>query len=126
MAAVRLYWDIRSVGGWLRVEGGMVRIDGPASLMTAELDAAIRRAKPDLVRLFTEPCPCATCAEVTHGGPVLRLYCASELDTDPTWEAVRRKFDALDEADERAAIQEEGCTAAELAALRAAKKENVS
>ena len=57
---------------------------------------------------------------------VIRLLCASGLDEDPQWEALRREFDALDEADERAAIQEEGCTAAELAALRAAKKENVS
>ena len=126
MAAVRLYWAIRSAGGWLRVEGGKVRIDGPASLMTAELDAAIRRAKPDLVRLITEPCPCATCVGLGEEPPAQRLYCASGLDTDPAWEAVRREFDALDEADERAAIQEEACTAAELAALSAAKKENVS
>lgn len=105
MAAVRLYWDIRSAGGWLRVEGDKMRIDGPATLMTAELDAAIRSAKPDLVRLLTEPCPCSTCTAPGDDGAVPRLYCASGLDTDPTWEALRREFDVLDAADERAAIQ---------------------
>jgi hypothetical protein len=105
MAAVRLHWAIRSAGGWLRVNGGIVRINGPADLMTAELDAAVRTAKPALVRLFTEPCPCATCAALAEEPPAPRLYCASGLDTDPAWEALRREFDALDEADERAAIQ---------------------
>lgn len=109
MTAVCLYWDIRSVGEWLRVEGGKVRIDGPASPRTAELAAAIRSARAGLVRLFSEPCPCATCAEAANDGPVLRLYCPSGLDTDATWQALRRELDALDAEDERVCIQAEAC-----------------
>ena len=104
MEAVRLYWDLRRRGIWLRVEGQRINYAGPRDSVTVAVRNRLRGVKPALVRLFSERCPCSACA-ASDDGPVLRLYCASGLDTDPTWEALRREFDALDEADERAAIQ---------------------
>lgn len=123
--AVRTYWALRSRGILLALSDGRLWFDAPTGIVTPAVRESIPPLKADLVRLLADPCPCSACA-MSDDGPALRLYCASGLDADPTWDAVRREFDALDEADERAAIQEEGCTAAELAALKAAKKENVS
>lgn len=103
--AVRLYWDLRSRGILLAVTDGRLWFDAPAGLVTAAVRESILPLRADLVRLLTEPCPCSTCAATGDDGPVPRLYCASGLDADPTWEALRREFDALDDADERAAIQ---------------------
>lgn len=105
MEAVRLYWDLRSRGIWLRVEGQRINYTGPRDSVTVAIRDRLRRAKPALVRLFSEPCPCEACVALREEPPALRLYCASGLDADPAWEALRREFDALDEADERAAIQ---------------------
>ena len=126
MAALRLYGELRAQRIWCRVQNGRLDIEAPKSAVTPDHRARLLDAKDDLIRLFSELCPCPECASVGESRRVIRLFCASGLDADPQWEALRREFDALDEADERAAIQEEGCTAAELAALRAAKKENVS
>lgn len=103
--AVHLYWELRSRGIWLRVEGRRIDYTGPRDSVTVAVRDRLRRAKPALVRLFSEPCPCETCAALGEEPPAKRLYCASGLDCDATWESLRREFDALDEADERAAIQ---------------------
>jgi hypothetical protein len=103
--AVRLYWDLRSRGILLALADGRLWFDAPAGLVTPPVRESILPLKAELVRLLTESCPCSTCAATGDDDPMPRLYCASGLDTDPTWDAVRREFDALDEADERAAIQ---------------------
>lgn len=110
MAAVHLYWGLLSRGGWLRAEGGTLRVHGPEAIMTPALQQALIAGKADLLRLLGEPCPCAPCVALDSEPPALRLHCASGLDLDPNWVAVRREFDAQDEAAERAAIQAEACS----------------
>jgi hypothetical protein len=103
--AVRLYWDLRSRGILLALADGRLWFDAPTGLVTSAVRESIRQVQTDVLRLLSEPCPCATCVALGEEPPVLRLYCASGLDTHATWEALRREFDVLDEADERAAIQ---------------------
>ncbi|MHC5012802.1 MAG: TubC N-terminal docking domain-related protein [Planctomycetota bacterium] len=126
IVALRLFGELRAQGICLSVTEGELTYDAPRGALTPALRHRVLCVKTDLISLFSELCPCPECASVGESRRVIRLFCASGLDADPQWEALRREFDALDEADERAAIQEEGCTAAELAALRAAKKENFS
>lgn len=103
--AVRLYWDLRSRGILLALTNCQLWFDAPTGLVTTAVRESIVPLRADLVRLLSEPCPCSVCAATGDDGPVLRLYCASGQDSDPMWEALHREFDALDEADERAAIQ---------------------
>jgi hypothetical protein len=105
MAALRLYWGLRTRGVWIRVRGAGLHVEGPADDMTPALRADLLAAKPGLLRLLAEPCPCSGCSALDGGASVPRIHCASGLDADAMWEALRREFDALDEADERAAIQ---------------------
>ncbi len=107
--AVRLYWALRSRGIWITAANGRLWFDAPKGQVTPAVRESVRQVQIDLLRLFSEPCPCASCAEAADDGPVLRLYCPSGLDADATWQALRREFDALDAEDERVCIQAEAC-----------------
>lgn len=86
----------------------------PRGVLSERDLARVRDLRPALIRLLSDACPCPPCTPA--GG--LRIQCATGLDRDPEWAALRVALDALDDRDERAAIQAEGCTAAELEALR--------
>lgn len=106
--AVRLYWSLREERVVLTVAQGQLVFDAPKGTVTHDTRARLREHMPALVRLLSEPCPCAPCVALSAAPPALRLHCASGLDMDPMWVAVRREFDTLDEAAERTAIQAEG------------------
>lgn len=124
----------RGLGLHVAEEDGRLRVEGEA--LTEELVAEFLAAKAQMLALLhreaerVTPCPCGECREpgaVQHGP---RCLCGPCLDLDPEVEELRakiaaedaeRKADAEYEAEDRLAIQAEGCTPAELEALRAAK-----
>ncbi len=108
IVALRLFGELRAQGVGLSVKDGELTYDAPRSALTPALRHRVLCVKADLVRLFSELCPCPECASVGESRRVIRLFCASGLDADPEWEALRRELDAMDDAEERAAIQAEG------------------
>lgn len=104
MAALLLFGELRERGVRCTVADGQLVIESRRDVLTQEDRGRILVAKPALMRLFSEVCPCTACAG-THG---LRLHCGSKLDLEPEWCAARAMLDAMDEAAERAAIQAEG------------------
>jgi hypothetical protein len=132
--ALRLLWELRGLEARIRVEEGALRVEGPLQIMTPELRTRIAEARSDLLGLLSEPCRCVPCTrgEPFHGP---NCYCAACVHADPEREKYCAEADAEDaaakadaeyEAEECAAIQEEGCTAAELEALRAARQKSVA
>jgi hypothetical protein len=108
--ALRLLWALRDVGVRLWAEGGVLHYDAPPRTITDEIRRRIPEARPDLLRLLSEPCPCSACTApgAEPHGP--RCYCPACLDADPKWEAWRAEIAEEDrrEAEERTAIQKEG------------------
>lgn len=138
MRPASLLAHARGLGLRIAEEDGRLRVEGDA--LTEELVAEFLAAKAQVLALLQReaerviPCPCGECREpgaVQHGPS---CYCPSCIALDPELDVYReradaedaaRKADAAYEAEERVAIQEEGCTPAELAALKAVKKEEV-
>ena len=110
--ALRLLWELREMNIQIRVEGHDLRVHGSSRHMTSELHVRLVAAKPDLLHLLTEPCPCSACTEENAEPHGPRCYCPACLDADPKWEAWREEIAEQDrlEAEERRAIQEEGCS----------------
>lgn len=113
--ALQLLWALRARGVRLWVEDGQLQYDAPRGAITAQDRAQVPAVKVDLLRLLTEPCVCAPCTEGKEPH-VTRCTCPACIDAEAA-----EKSDAEYEAEERLAIQEEGCTPVELEALRAAK-----
>ena len=109
-SALRLLWELRELDVRVHVEGGELRVRGSSRRMTPDLHERLVAAKPDLLRLLSEPCPCSACTApgAEPHGP--RCYCPACLDADPKWEAWRAEIAEEDrrEAEERTAIQKEG------------------
>lgn len=121
-------------------EGDRLVVEEAGAPLPDDLLDEVRAAKAEILALLRRegerltPCPCGACKEpgaVEHG-PC--CYCDPCIDLDPELDKHREKSDAEDaaakadaeyEAAERAAIQAEACTAAELEALKVAKKEEV-
>lgn len=138
MRPASLLAHARGLGLRVVEEGCRLRVEGDA--LTDELVAEFLAAKADLLALLRReagrvtPCPCGACKEsgaVQHG-PC--CYCGPCIALDPELDAWRDRADTEDaaskadaeyEAEERAAIQTEGCTPAELDALRTVKGEDV-
>ncbi len=130
--ALRLLWELRGLEARVRVEDGALRIHAAPQIMTPDLRTRIEESRADLVGLLTEPCRCDPCSrgEPPHGP---NCYCLACVHADPELDKYREadaeetaaKADAEYEAAEREAIQAEGCTAAELEALRSAKREEL-
>lgn len=133
MRPAALLAHLRSLGVAVALEGEHLVLQDAAEVLTADLLDEVRAAKEAIIGLLRReaerpmPCPCGPCTEpgVPAHGP--RCYCGPCLDVDPTWEEWRAqadadeaaaKADAAYEVEERLAIQAEGCTAAELEALR--------
>jgi hypothetical protein len=122
---------LRSLGHRVGEEDGRLFVEGEAPEEALAAARASRSELLDLLRLEAErvaPCPCGSCKEpgALQHGPC--CYCGPCIALDPeldVWreradaEQAAAKADAAYEAEERLAIQEEGCTAEELAALRA-------
>lgn len=136
MRPAALLAKVRALGVTVADEAGRLSLTGGGAALPDDLVAEVRAAKAEILRLLRRegdrvtPCPCGECKEpgaVQHGP---RCFCGPCLDLDPEAEELRAKIaaddaaamaDAAYEAEERLAIQEEGCTAAELEALRAGK-----
>ena len=135
MRPATLLAPLRSLGLRVGEEGGRIFVEGDAP---EEVFAAARAAKADILALLhleaerVTPCPCGSCKEpgaVQHG-PC--CYCPSCIALDPELDVYRERADAREaaekadaafEAAERAAIQLEYCTPAELEAIKVAKEE---
>lgn len=111
-SALRLLWELRELDVRVHVEGGELLVHGSSRRLTPDLHGRLVAAKPDLLRLLTEPCPCSACTEENAEPHGPRCYCPACLDADPKWEAWRQEVAEQDrlEAEERLAIQEEGCS----------------
>ena len=62
MAALRLYGELRAQRIWCRVQNGRLDIEAPKGAVTPDHRARLLDAKDDLIRLFSELCPCPECA----------------------------------------------------------------
>lgn len=132
-SALRLLWELRGLEARVRVESGALRIHGAPQIMTPHLRTRIAEARSDLLGLLSEPCRCDPC---TRGEPIHgpNCYCPACVDANPKFDKYRGKADLDDaatradaayEAEERRAIQAEGCTVVELEALKSAKPEEL-
>jgi hypothetical protein len=131
---------LRAQGVRIANEAGHLVLEEVGAPLPTDVLSQVRAEKTALLALLRRererptPCPCGECKEpgaVQHGP---RCFCGPCLDLDPELEELRAKIaaddaaakaDAAYETEERESIQAEGCTPAELEALRAAKSATV-